>query len=128
MTSDLLIKLERLPAPALLVGADNLIVFANWSAQELLLDIDVTDMPITGFLRDWKNYSAMEINPATMIVEVLLKTGQSMSMPAAFFTTNTVRNLYPESCLCRARDARSRPIGSVENPGCRSDLRIVANG
>ena len=87
MTSDLLIKLERLPAPALLVGADNLIVFANWSAQELLLDIDVTDMPITGFLRDWKNYSAMEINPATMIVEVLLKTGQSMSMPAAFFMT-----------------------------------------
>ncbi len=103
MSTDLLDKLERLRAPALLVGADDLIIFATASAQDILLDVDVTDMPAASFLCDWDRCRELRANPETKTVEVFLRSGQYRSMSAAVFSTKFRRRpvsgvvLFPDS-------------------------------
>jgi len=103
--TDLLDKLERLRAPALLVGADDVIIFATASAQDILLDVDVTDMPAASFLCDWDRCRELLANPETKTVEVFLRSGQYRSMSAAVFNTKFRRR--PVSGVVRFPDSQN---------------------
>ncbi|MFS2152611.1 hypothetical protein [Rhizobium sp. Rhizsp42] len=91
MNAYIVFRMEQLPAPAVLIGADDLIIFANTSAQEILLDIDVTDMPAESFFCDWKRCRLLRTNPETKTVEVFLRNGQYQLMSAALFDTKLHR-------------------------------------
>lgn len=91
MDADLLARMKDLPAPGVVIGADDLIVFANSIAQEMLLDVDITDMPAECFFCNWKRCRSLRSNPETKTVEVFLRNGQYQSMQAALFDTQLHR-------------------------------------
>ncbi len=80
-----LAEFEKLRAPVLLVSDLDLIVFANSHAQEALLDVDVVDMPIQGFICDWHRCRPRKPTPTAINVEVLLRSGQYATRRAVVF-------------------------------------------
>ena len=77
-------ELEALPAPALLIDLDGLIIFANTCAQRYLSVVDITDMPVVAFVRDWRHRSGRS-KLETRVSDVIVRSGESAPMQIAVF-------------------------------------------
>lgn len=85
MNGSPLAQLMKLDVPMLLVGADDTIVHANELAQNSLLSVDVTDMPVHGFISNWETIRPTQPRPVCVHLEVLLRTGEYAATRAAVF-------------------------------------------
>ncbi len=85
MNGSPLAQLMNLDVPVLLVGADDTIVYANALAQNFLLSVDVTDMPVHGFISNWEMIRPKQPRPECVDLEVLLRTGEYAAARAAVF-------------------------------------------
>ena len=71
MDDRILAALETFPAPLILCDEQDFIVFANVRAQGLLLDVDVIDIPILGFIPLWHLCRPAGSQPAkTTVAEI----------------------------------------------------------
>jgi len=85
MDDRILAALETFPAPLILCDEQDFIVFANVRAQGLLLDVDVIDIPILGFIPLWHLCRPAGSQPAKTTVEVFLRNGRYQIMNAVVF-------------------------------------------
>ncbi|WP_160012526.1 hypothetical protein [Rhizobium sp. 18055] len=78
-------RLEDLRMPVLLVSVNGIIVYASRRAQQVLLDVDVTDMPIECFVVDWTRKRPTRPDPTTSKIEMIFRDGRYLTVCAAVF-------------------------------------------
>ena len=78
-------RLEDLRMPVLLVSVTGIIVYASRRAQQVLLDVDVTEMPIDCFVVDWTRKRPTRPDPTTSRLEMIFRDGRYLIVRAAVF-------------------------------------------